>query len=63
MAADSALPESVLIAFDTIDRHINTLPDDTSINSRDESIIGTPALLITFSTKRNLRYPLGDTNG
>lgn len=65
MLADAALPEPVLNALATLEDHLKILPNDgpEEIREMKALIVRLTGLLINFSRRRNLRYPLGDENG
>lgn len=58
--SDAALPEAVLLALTTIDNHINELPSDDRSEILEIKAIASrlKSLLIQYSSKRHIRYPL-----
>jgi hypothetical protein len=59
MSADAALPEPVLQAITVIEKHIKALPEDAARPTLNTQFGLFCSALITFSTKHNLRYPIG----
>jgi hypothetical protein len=62
MHCDTALPSPVLFALKTIEDYIDGLPDDIPEENRELTKLTArlTSSLISFASKRNLRYPIGD---